>query len=217
MKPKQLSVGAPLAGFAALRRCVGARTLIENFARIFRQNREAIEKSFEGSQLKVLEKIADVMAGALRDHHKFLLCGNGGSAADSQHIAAEFVGRFKRERRSLPAIALTTDTSILTAVGNDYSFEQIFSRQIEALGEKGDVLIAISTSGNSKNVIEAVKAAKAKGMISIGFSGLRSGSLGEIADHCFRAQSEQTPHIQEVHITALHALSEVVEELVLGK
>ena len=187
------------------------------FQDIFRENREAIEKSFNASQLELLEKIAEVMVNAIRNHHKFLLCGNGGSAADSQHIAAEFVGRFKRERRSLPAIALTTDTSILTAVGNDYSYEQIFSRQIEALGEKGDVLIAISTSGNSKNVIEAVKAAKVKGVITVGFTGSRGGALGETADYCFQAQSEQTPHIQEVHITALHALSEVVEDLVLGK
>lgn len=191
------------------------KTKSDSFTRIFDQHREAIEKSFVPSQIEVLDKISDVLANALRSGKKFLLCGNGGSAADSQHIAAEFIGRFKRERRSLPAIALTTDTSILTAVGNDYSYEQIFSRQIEGIGEKGDVLIALSTSGNSKNVLEAVRAAKARGMVAVGFTGAGGGTLKSAVDHCFQAQSRETPHIQEVHITALHALSEVVENLVL--
>lgn len=185
-------------------------------AEIIRQNQEATEKSFTPPQLKRLEEIADVLARALRSGRKILLCGNGGSAADSQHIAAEFIGRFKRERRSLPALALTTDTSVLTAVGNDYAYEQIFSRQVEGLGEKGDVLIALSTSGNSKNVLEAVKAAKVKGLTTVGFTGAKGGTLKEVADHCFQAQSSETPHIQEVHITALHALSDVVEDLVLS-
>lgn len=186
------------------------------FEEIFNQHREAVEKSFTPAQLEVLDKIATEMAGAMREGRKLLLCGNGGSAADCQHIAAEFIGRFKRERRSLPAIALTTDTSILTAIGNDYSYEQVFSRQVEGLGEAGDVLIAISTSGNSKNVLEAVKVAKMRGLTTIGFTGDKGGTLKELADHCFQAQATYTPHIQEVHITALHALSEVVEALVLG-
>ncbi len=186
------------------------------FESILRQNREAIEKSFTPDQLEGLEKIAEVMAQALRSGRKLLLCGNGGSAADSQHIAAEFIGRFKRERRSLPALALTTDTSVLTAVGNDYAYEQVFSRQVEGVGEKGDVLIALSTSGNSKNVLEAVKRAKGKGIPTIGFTGARGSALKELADYCFQAQSSEAPHIQEVHITALHALSEVVEDLVLA-
>lgn len=186
------------------------------FEEIFHEHRDVIEKSFAPAQLEVLDKIAAKMAGAMREGRKFLLCGNGGSAADSQHIAAEFIGRFKRERRSLPAIALTTDTSILTAIGNDYSYEQIFSRQVEGLGEAGDVLIAISTSGNSKNVLEAVKVAKIRGLTTIGFTGAKGGALKDMADYCFQAQAVDTPHIQEVHITALHALSEVVEELVLG-
>lgn len=190
---------------------------IEKLNKIFLQNREAIEKSFTPPQLETLEKIAQVMAEALRSGRKLLLCGNGGSAADSQHIAAEFVGRFKRERRSLPALALTTDTSVLTAVGNDYAYEQIFSRQVEGIGEKGDVLIALSTSGNSKNVLEAVKAAKLKGVVTVGLTGARGGALQAAADYCFQAQSSETPHIQEVHIAALHALSEVVEDLVLSR
>lgn len=187
-----------------------------NFSQILRQNREAIEKSFTPPQIRLLEEIAHTLASALRSGRKLLLCGNGGSAADSQHIAAEFVGRFKRERRSLPALALTTDTSVLTALGNDYAYEKVFSRQIEGLGEKGDALIALSTSGNSKNVLEAVKAAKAKGIATVGFTGAKGGALKGVADLCFQAQSDETPHIQEVHITALHALSEVVEDLVLG-
>lgn len=188
----------------------------EQFQEIFRQNREAIEKSFTPRQIALLEKIAEALAQALLSGRKILLCGNGGSAADSQHIAAEFVGRFKRERRSLPALALTTDTSVLTAIGNDYAYEQVFSRQVEGLGEKGDVLIALSTSGHSKNVLEAVRAAKAKGLTTMGLTGIEGGALKGIVDFCFQAQSQETPHIQEVHITALHALSEVVESLVLG-
>jgi D-sedoheptulose 7-phosphate isomerase len=186
------------------------------FEEILRENREAIEKSFTPPQLEILDKIAFLIARSLRAGRKILLCGNGGSAADSQHIAAEFVGRFKKERKSLPALALTTDTSILTAVGNDYGYEHIFSRQVEGLGVKGDVLIAISTSGNSKNVLEAVKRAKAQGLETVGLTGARGGALKDTADYCFQAQSHQTPHIQEVHITALHALSEVIEALVLS-
>jgi len=186
------------------------------FEEILAQNREAVEKSFTAPQIEILERIAERLAQALRSGRKILLCGNGGSAADSQHIAAEFIGRFKRERRSLAALALTTDTSILTAVGNDYAYEQVFSRQVEGLGETGDVLIALSTSGNSKNVLEAVKTAKAKGLATIGFTGAKGGTLKGLVDQCFQAQSLETPHIQEVHITALHALSEVVEDLVLS-
>jgi D-sedoheptulose 7-phosphate isomerase len=185
------------------------------FDEILRQNREAIEKSFTPPQIETLEKITEVVARSFRSGNKILLCGNGGSAADAQHIAAEFIVRIKRERRSLPAVALTTDTSILTATGNDYSYDQVFSRQVEGLGQRGDVLIALSTSGNSKNVLEAVKAARGKGITTVGFTGARGGALKEAAEYCFQAQSHETPHIQEVHITALHALSEVVEDLVL--
>lgn len=183
----------------------------------FRYHLDAIEKSFSEGQLEGLERIAELLARALQSGRKILLCGNGGSAADSQHIAAEFIGRFKRERQSLPALALTTDTSVLTALGNDYAYEQVFSRQVEGLGQAGDVLIALSTSGNSKNVLEAVKAAKRMGIVTVGFTGMRGGALRPLVDACFQAQSEETPHIQEVHITALHALSEVVEDLVLSK
>ena len=155
--------------------------------------------------------MAGEIAEAFKRGNKILLCGNGGSAADAQHIAAEFIGRFKLERKSLPAIALTTDSSILTAIGNDYAYDQVFSRQVEGLGRKGDILIAISTSGNSKNVLEAARRARAMGIQVFGFTG-RSGALRGLADLVFQADSDKTPHVQEMHITALHAVSEAVED-----
>ena len=186
------------------------------FARLFKEHREAVEKSSSASKIKLLEEISREILKALRGGHKIFLCGNGGSAADSQHIAAEFIARFKRQRQSLPALALTTDTSILTAVANDYRYEDVFSRQIEGLGEKGDILIAISTSGNSKNVLKAARQARRQGLFTIGFTGAQGGALKGAVDLCFRAGSTKTPHIQEVHITALHAVSEVVEDVLFG-
>jgi len=185
--------------------------MASSFSSIIKAHQDAIRFSFEGEGEKVLEKITALITSALKNGNKVLLCGNGGSAADSQHIAAEFVGRFKKERRALPAIALTTDTSALTCIANDYSFEVVFSRQIEALGDKGDILIAISTSGASKNVLKAVQAAKAKGIVTVGFSGRDGGELKRISDHCFVAKAEDTSHIQEVHSTALHAICEMVD------
>lgn len=187
-----------------------------SFDAIFSEHRRAVEKSFSPAQISILEKIARRILSALKAGRKILLCGNGGSAADSQHIAAEFIARFKRERQSLPAIALTTDSSILTAVANDYDYTQVFSRQIEGLGEKGDILIALSTSGRSKNVLKAVQQAKQRELLTIGFTGGKGGDLKKTADLCFVAQAEKTPHIQEVHITALHAISEVVEDVLFG-
>ena len=177
------------------------------------EEHEAVFKaSFSLENIKLLEQISEQIAEAFRRGGKILICGNGGSAADAQHIAAEFIGRFKRERKSLPAIALTTDTSILTALANDYSYEAVFSRQVEGLGEKGDVLIALSTSGTSKNVIEAVKKAKEKGLITIGFTGKSGGELAKLCDLNFSVGSQKTPRVQEMHITALHAVSEAVED-----
>ncbi|MBI3316972.1 MAG: SIS domain-containing protein [Candidatus Omnitrophica bacterium] len=190
--------------------------MTKSFESVAQEHLAAIEKSFQGENLQILDKISKEILRAFKDGLKLLLCGNGGSAADAQHIAAEFIARFKRERRSLPAIALTTDTSILTAIGNDYGFEDVFSRQVEGLGNKGDVLIAISTSGNSKNVLKAVDQARRQGMVTVGFTGGTGGSLGSKVDLCFKAQSVKTPHVQEVHIAALHALSEVVEDGLFG-
>lgn len=172
----------------------------------------AFKASFTSENIKLLEQIAEKITEAFQRGNKILLCGNGGSAADAQHIAAEFIGRFKRERKSLPAIALTTDTSILTALGNDYSYETIFSRQIEGLAQAGDILIALSTSGTSKNVLEAARKAKEIGLIVIGLTGKSGGELKRISDFNFSAGSQKTPNIQEMHITALHAISEAVED-----
>lgn len=179
---------------------------------ILNEHAEAFEASFSKTNVKILEDIADQIIQAFERGNKILLCGNGGSAADAQHIAAEFIGRFKLERKSLPAIALTTDTSILTSISNDYSYEAVFVRQIEGLGAIGDILIALSTSGNSKNVILAAEKAKAMGLTVIGLTGRSGGRLKEFCDLHFAAGSSKTPHIQEMHITALHAVSEAVED-----
>jgi D-sedoheptulose 7-phosphate isomerase len=188
----------------------------DKFKAIAAEHRKTLDESFDSARLEVLEKISRELLMAFKAGKKLLLCGNGGSAADSQHIAAEFIGRFKRERQSLPAIALTTDTSALTAIGNDYSYDKIFSRQVEGLAQKGDVLIAISTSGNSKNILEAVKQAKINGAVTIGFTGQDGGALKGQVDLCYQAANKNTAHIQEMHITALHAISEVVEDVFFG-
>jgi D-sedoheptulose 7-phosphate isomerase len=155
---------------------------------------------------------ARLITMCLGEGGKLLFFGNGGSAADAQHLAAEFVGRFVRERAGLPAIALTTDSSILTAVGNDYGFEQIFARQVQALGRPGDVAIAISTSGNSPNVIEGVKAAKRGNLKTIGLSGKDGGLLAKEADIAITIGSTNTARIQECHIAVGHLLCELTEE-----
>lgn len=188
----------------------------KSFENIVEEHRQTVQKTFSERGIEALEQITREILKVFKSGHKILLCGNGGSAADSQHIAAEFIARFKRERRSLPAIALTTDSSILTAVGNDYDYADIFSRQVEGLGSKGDLLIAISTSGNSKNVLKAVSQAKDQGLITIGLTGAEGGKLKQEVDLCFQAQSSKTQHIQEAHITALHAISEVVEDVLFG-
>jgi D-sedoheptulose 7-phosphate isomerase len=154
---------------------------------------------------------AEKIALALTGDRKLLLCGNGGSAADAQHIAAEFINRYELERPPLPAIALTTDTSILTSVGNDYSFDQVFSKQIKALGVEGDVLLAISTSGNSTNVIEAVKAAKSLGIFTVGLTGGEGGQLASLVDLSLVVKSTVTGRIQETHILVGHIICELVD------
>jgi D-sedoheptulose 7-phosphate isomerase len=155
---------------------------------------------------------ADAVGDALRLGNKVLVFGNGGSAADSQHFAAELVGRFGRERRALPAIALTTDTSALTAIGNDYGFDRVFARQVEALGRKGDVAIGISTSGASRNVVAALEAARAAGMTTIALTGRDGGEAGAAADVHVNVPSPATPRVQEVHRTILHVICELVEQ-----
>jgi D-sedoheptulose 7-phosphate isomerase len=166
---------------------------------------------FETQAQKVLPAAAKLLIDCLKKGGCIFICGNGGSAADSQHIAAELVGRFRRERKALPAIALTTDTSILTAVANDYSFEQIFARQVEALAKKGDVLWAFSTSGTSKNVLAAAKLAKDKGLKILAFTGKSDTPLEKLADVCV-ALNGLTSTVQEIHQLAYHILCDLVEE-----
>jgi D-sedoheptulose 7-phosphate isomerase len=156
--------------------------------------------------------VAATLISAYQAGKKLLIFGNGGSAADAQHIAAELMGRYYLERRALPAEALTVNTSSLTAIGNDYSFDLIFARQIEALGAAGDVALGISTSGNSANVIEGLRAAKRKGMVTVALTGAGGGRLRAEADHCLCAPSHDTPRIQEAHILIGHILCELIEQ-----
>ena len=166
--------------------------------------------------LACTRKIAQVSIDALRGGAKILIIGNGGSAADSQHIAAEIVGRYRRERPGYPAIALTTDTSALTAIGNDYGFEQIFSRQVEALGARGDVLWALSTSGRSPNVLAAAEMARKLGITVVGFTGSKGEAMRASSDHLFMAPSDQAAVIQQIHMTAAHAICDAIEQALVA-
>ena len=167
--------------------------------------------------LKSLETVARRIVKAFQGGHKLLLAGNGGSAADAQHIAGELVNRFRFDRPALPAVALTTDTSVLTAIGNDSDFDQVFARQIEALGVAGDVFIGISTSGNSPNILKALQACRKKGMIGIGLTGQAGGKMKALCDYCIRVPSSDTPRIQEAHILVAHILCGLVEDTIFGK
>ncbi len=164
------------------------------------------------SRVEVIIEIAEVIVKALKDGGKIILFGNGGSAADAQHLAAELVGRFKLERKGLPALALSTNTSILTSVGNDYSFAQVFARQVEALGKPEDIAVGISTSGRATNIIEGILAARNKGILTIGLTGAGGGKLVEVVDLAFIVPSSDTPRIQEAHITVGHLICQLVEE-----
>ena len=171
-----------------------------------------VKERFIKNNIDLISKGAEVIATCLASGHKILIFGNGGSAADAQHITAEFVNRFEIERSPLAAIALTTDTSIITSIGNDYHFDEIFSKQIKALGKKDDIAWGISTSGNSKNVIQAINAAKDIGISTIGLTG-RGGKLAESADLVFSVESDVTARIQEAHITLGHILCDLVDRI----
>lgn len=160
---------------------------------------------------ELILQAVDVSVQALKRGNKLLFAGNGGSAADAQHWAGELVSRFYYDRPGLPGIALTTDTSILTAIGNDYGYDYVFARQVEALGQQGDVLFAISTSGNSRNIVRAIEAAREKNMVSIGFTGQGGGQMAELCDLCFRVPSGETPRIQEGHEALGHMLCALIE------
>jgi len=167
--------------------------------------------------LGAVVEVADTMTKCLRSGNKILFFGNGGSAADAQHPAAELSGRFLKERQSLSGWALTTNTSVLTAIGNDYSFEEVFARQIQGIGSAGDMAFAISTSGNSPNVLRALNVAREKKLVTVGLSGRTGGKLPSAVDHCIRIPSDQTPRIQEAHILTGHILCELIEETLFEK
>lgn len=168
------------------------------------------------SELEKIKKAAEAVVKALENENKVVLFGNGGSAADAQHIACELAGKFKLERHGLPAISLTTNTSAVTAIGNDLGYDQVFSRQVEGIVDQGDVVIGISTSGSSPNVIKGVKAAKKRKAITVGLTGAAGDKLCENVDICIRVPSEDTARIQESHITIGHVICELVEEELFG-
>lgn len=173
------------------------------------------ENFFSANEDKILSCAAK-MADRMKNKNKLLLFGNGGSAADSQHLAAEFVNRFLMERRPLPAVALTCDTSIITAVANDYAYEDIFLKQIQAIGSKNDIALGITTSGNSPNVIKAIAQARKMGLYTVGFCGA-GGKLKEICDTCFCVDSPMTPRIQEVHILLGHIICDLIERIIFNE
>ncbi|MBW2545323.1 MAG: D-sedoheptulose 7-phosphate isomerase [Deltaproteobacteria bacterium] len=180
---------------------------------IIRSFRESsrVKEIFVNENLSRLVKVIDVITQALSGGNKILLFGNGGSAADAQHIAAEFVNRFLIERPPLPAIALSTDTSVITSIANDYDFSEVFSKQIKALGHAGDVAWGISTSGSSPNVLKAFEVADRLGMTTIAFTGKDGGRMAEMVDFCLNVSSNSTPRIQEAHITAGHVICDMID------
>jgi D-sedoheptulose 7-phosphate isomerase len=184
-----------------------SRRLIEHFV----TESLRVKSEFFQNNATLIADTAEKMAQALRDGRKILLFGNGGSAADAQHIASEFVGRYIPDRIPLPALSLATDSSALTALGNDYGYNAVFSRQVQALGNTGDIAIGISTSGNSPNVLEAMDVARTKGLLTIGFTGESGGKMNGRTDVLFRVPSGMTARIQETHITLGHVLCELID------
>lgn len=177
----------------------------------------AFEHAARDSELLVTAtSIASAMVAALRAGNKILIVGNGGSAADAQHIAAEIVGRYKKERPALGAIALTTDTSALTAIGNDYGFDRIFARQVEALGRPHDLLLALSTSGRSVNILAALQTARERGLVTVGLTGAKGEAMREFCTHLLKVPSDDTPIIQQIHLAFAHAICDQVEQTMAG-
>jgi len=169
----------------------------------------------DAAMLTAARKIAQVIVSGLRSGHKLLLVGNGGSAGDAQHIAAEIVGRYKKDRPGYAAIALTTDTSALTAIANDYGFEEIFARQVEGLGMRGDVLLALSTSGRSANILAALRKARERGLVTIGFTGATGAAMGADCDHLLVAPSDDTPVVQQIHLAVGHGICDEIEQALM--
>jgi D-sedoheptulose 7-phosphate isomerase len=194
-----------MAGVSTVRAAIGVtRRLLESM-----EADEALCAATAGA--------AEAVVVALRAGRKLMICGNGGSAADAQHWAGELVSRFLYDRPGLPAIALTTDSSILTAIGNDYGYARVFARQVEALGQEGDVLFALSTSGNSPNILEALEAAGARGILRVGFTGQGGGEMAALCDLCLRVPSDSTPRIQEGHEVLGHAICAMVEAAIFPR
>lgn len=178
---------------------------------------KSLEEAFNPKYCRAVEQTISAIIRQFQAGQTLLICGNGGSAADAQHIAAEFVGRFQIDRRGLPAIALATNPAILTAWSNDYEFETVFSRQVESLGKPGDILWGISTSGQSPNIIRALEAAKALGLITIGMAGNNGGMLSDFVDYPLFVGQKQTPYIQEIHLITYHRICEQVESQLFAK
>lgn len=185
--------------------------MIERINEVLKEQQNNLQELMNNDYSKELVTISQIIIKSMKSGNKVMIAGNGGSAADSQHFAAELVGRFIKERKALPAIALTTDSSVLTCMGNDYGFDDIFSRQIEALGKKNDVFIGISTSGNSKNIIKAVEEAKKNGIITIGLLGKDGGFLKNLCDYNITFQYKETARVQEHHLMTYHLICEFVE------
>jgi len=182
----------------------------DHLVKLFRESCR-VKEAFLNDHLGKLVNVIEALTAALKSGNKILIFGNGGSAADAQHIAAEFVNRFIIERPPLPAIALTTDTSIITSIGNDYDFSEIFAKQIRALGQAGDVAWGISTSGKSANVVRGLETAKKKGLVTIGLTGGDGGDIARIVDYALIVSSRNTPRVQEVHIAVGHVICEMID------
>jgi len=195
-----------------------AKSREDSIAQHFRRSRETLERAVQdGELMQAMIRATDTMAAALRSGNKILIAGNGGSAADAQHIACEFLSRLNFDRNPLPCIALTTDTSVLTGIGNDYGFEQVFERQVRGLARAGDVLLAISTSGRSPNILAGLRAARAAGVTTVGFTGSSDSPMLALCDIAVRAPSDSTPQIQQIHIVAAHAICGLIEQELFGK
>ncbi len=186
---------------------------MEKIKNIIQASIDTKQQVLENEELiTTINKVVDVITSAFKNGHRVYFCGNGGSAADAQHLAAEFSGRFYTDRKALPAEALHCNTSYLTAVANDYGYDVVYARMIEGIGQKGDVLVGLSTSGNSANIIHAFESAKQKGMSTIAFTGISGGQMRSLSDHLINIPSSDTPRIQESHIMAGHIICQLVEE-----
>jgi D-sedoheptulose 7-phosphate isomerase len=200
------------------RRCILNPDSHDPIAAHLTQSLAALHRATQDAALLAAARtVASVIIAALRAGNKLLIAGNGGSAADAQHIAAEIVGRYKQDRPGWAAIALTTDASALTAIANDYGFEQVFARQVEGLGQRGDVLIALSTSGRSPNILAALRGARQRGLVTIGVTVSTSEALGALCDHLLVAPSDDTPIIQQIYLTVLHGICDEIEQTMMGK